>query len=154
MKVKVLQLLATTFFLGLVGCATTPTTRIPAKPAPADTPSQTVAPEKSATPPKPEPVSSTAPLPQGEFAVLVESAPQGGMVVVNGIPIGKAPQRILLPGTNRGFFRDQVSLKVRFIVTDGAQASQTVEELLTPLDRIPATVRFTPNGATRVARLP
>jgi hypothetical protein len=91
-------------------------------------------------------------LPPGEYTVLVESVPDGGIVVVNGIPVGKAPQRVLLPGTQRGFFRDQVSLKVRFIAADAAHPSQTVEELLTPLDRIPAGVKFTPTGATRQSR--
>ena len=84
--------------------------------------------------------------------MVVESEPRGATVVVNGIPVGKAPQRVILPGTSRGFFRDQVSLKVRFIATETNQTSQTVEELLTPLDRIPAVVRFTSAGATRIAR--
>jgi hypothetical protein len=91
-------------------------------------------------------------LPEGEFSVLVDSEPDGGMIVVNGIPIGKAPQRVVLPGTPRGFFRDQVSLKVRFIAADSNQASQTVEEMLTPLDRIPAEVRFSRSGPSRIAR--
>lgn len=84
--------------------------------------------------------------------MLVESVPKGATVVVNGIPVGKAPQRVVLPGTQRGFFRDQVSLKVRFIAADTEQTSKTVEELLTPLDKIPAIVRFTTSGSTRVPR--
>jgi hypothetical protein len=91
-------------------------------------------------------------LPDGEFTVLVESDPAGATVVVNGIPVGKAPQRIVLPGTNRGFFKDQVSVRVRFLATDGAENSRTVEEVLTPLDRIPAALRFTATGARRVNR--
>jgi hypothetical protein len=96
--------------------------------------------------------ASNSALPEGEFSVLVDSEPDGGMIVVNGIPIGKAPQRVVLPGTPRGFFRDPVSLKVRFIAADSNQSSQTVEEMLTPLDRIPAEVRFSRSGPSRVPR--
>ena len=149
MKLSSLQLVTTLIFFGLVGCTSTPSSSGPAKsvaPQPTHQPG-TPAPQPSA------PVSTVnAPFPPGEFAVLVESVPDGATVVVNGIPVGKAPQRILLPGTPRGFFRDQVSLKVRFIAADVNHTSQTVEELLTPLDRIPSGVRFTPAGATRVAR--
>jgi hypothetical protein len=84
--------------------------------------------------------------------VLIESDPVGGTVVVGGVPIGRTPQRVVLPGTTRGFFRDQVSIKVRFVATDTDHTSQTVEELMTPLDKIPAKVRFTTTGAVRVAR--
>lgn len=91
-------------------------------------------------------------LPAGEYSVLIDSEPAGGTVVVNGIPVGKAPQRVILPGTPRGFFREQVSLKVRFVAVESGSTSKTVEELLTPLDRIPLTVRFTLAGADRVTR--
>lgn len=147
MKLSFFQLSTTLIFIGLVGCATDPKSGPPALTAPA---SATDARQESGPPPSTQ--NKTSALPQGEYAVLVESLPLGGIVVVNGIPVGKAPQRILLPGTQRGFFRDPVSLKVRFIAADAAHPSQTVEELLTPLDKIPARVRFTPNGATRLAR--
>jgi hypothetical protein len=98
------------------------------------------------------PTTAANNLPAGEYPVRVESEPSGAMVVVNGIPIGKTPQRVILPGTPRGFCREQVSLKVRFIAPEAGQSSQTVEELLTPLDKIPAAVSFTPAGTTRVAR--
>ena len=150
MKLLLFQLFTTVAFLGLVGCTTKPKT----------TPSPAVQDIPSASPPSREtesaPLSPTgmkkSTLPPDEYSVLVESVPEGGIVVVNGIPVGKAPRRILLPGTSRGFFRDQNSLKVRFIGVDSAHPSQTVEELLTPLDRIPAAVRFTPSGATRLPR--
>jgi hypothetical protein len=41
---------------------------------------------------------------------------------------------------------------MRFVATDTSHTSQTVEEQLTPLDKIPARIRFTPVGATRVMR--
>jgi len=84
--------------------------------------------------------------------MLIDSEPAGGIVVVNGVPIGRTPQRVVLPGTSHGFFQDAVSLKVRFVATDTDHTSQTIEELLTPLDKIPAGIHFTTTGATRVAR--
>lgn len=98
------------------------------------------------------PSESAPKLPAGEYSVLIESEPAGGIVVVGGVPLGRAPQRVVLPGTARGFFRDQVSIKVRFVATDTEHTSQTIEEVLTPLDKIPARVRFTVTGAIRVAR--
>lgn len=146
MKLSSLQLITTLFVLGFAGCATNPHSTGPAKSVPSTQPGPAPAQPSSTV------TTVNTPFPPGEYAVLVESVPDGGIVVVNGIPVGKAPQRILLPGTPHGFFRDQVSLKVRFIAMDTAHPSQTVEELLTPLDKIPAGVKFTPAGATRVGR--
>lgn len=114
--------------------------------------------ERLKAPAPPSQKSTTAPsesalkLPAGEYSVLIESEPAGGIVVVGGVPLGRAPQRVVLPGTARGFFRDQVSIKVRFVATDTEHTSQTIEEVLTPLDKIPARVRFTVTGTIRVAR--
>jgi hypothetical protein len=102
--------------------------------------------------PSAQPSHAETKLPEGEYSVLIDSEPAGGIVVVNGIPVGKTPQRVVLPGTSRGFFRDQVSLKVRFVAADTDHTSRTVEELMTPLDKIPATVRFTPGGVNRITR--
>lgn len=95
---------------------------------------------------------TTPTLKAGEYAVWIDSEPKGGIVVVDGTPVGRTPQRIVLNGTTRGFFHANVSIKVRFVATDSDHTSQTVEEVLTPLDKIPARVRFTSQGATRVAR--
>jgi hypothetical protein len=88
----------------------------------------------------------------GDYAVLIDSEPVGGIVVVNGVPAGRTPQRIVISGTAHGFSREGVSIKVRFVAADTDHTSQTIEEQLTPLDKIPASVHFTPAGATRVAR--
>ena len=72
--------------------------------------------------------------------------------MVNGVPVGRTPQRVVLSGTARGFSRDAVSIKVRFVATDTNHTSQTIEEQVTLLDKIPASIHFTPVGATRVAR--
>ena len=142
MKLVLTQLLSLSLLLLVAGCSSAPKTK--------------VAPGVGTSYPKAgagSPASgSEGRLPDGEYTVVIESHPSGATVVVNGIPVGKAPQRIVLPGTNRGFFRESVSLKVRFIAADANQSSKTVEELLTPLERIPAVMRFTVNGATRIAR--
>lgn len=118
-----------------------------------DRPLRAPAPVKSAPPPAPATAAEAAPkLGVGEFAVLVDSDPVGGIVVLNGVPVGRTPQRIVLSGTARGFCREDVSIKVRFVAADTDHTSQTVEELLTPLDKIPANVHFTLAGAARVAR--
>lgn len=122
-----------------------------------DAPLRAPAPVKSAPPPVPaaapaEATGAVSKLAVGEYAVLVDSYPVGGIVVVNGVPVGRTPQRVVLSGTARGFCRDEVSLKVRFVATDTDHTSQTVEEILTPLDKIPASVHFTHAGASRVAR--
>jgi hypothetical protein len=93
-----------------------------------------------------------AKLAPGDYAVVIESEPTGGIVVVNGVPVGRAPQRVVLTGTTLGFSRDAVSIKVRFVAADTDHTSQTVEEQLTPLDKIPAIIRFTLAGPSRVAR--
>lgn len=100
----------------------------------------------------PAPVKSAPSSAVGEFAVLVDSDPVGGIVVLNGVPVGRTPQQLVLNGTARGFCRDDVSIKVRFVAADTEHTSQTVEELLTPLDKIPASLHFTHAGASRVAR--
>ena len=83
---------------------------------------------------------------------MIESEPKGGVVVVNGVPAGRTPQRVVLSGTSRGFLREAVSIKVRFVAADTDHTSQTIEEQLTPLDKIPARIHFTPTGTSRVAR--
>jgi hypothetical protein len=149
MKVVFVQLCrfsALALMVVAAGCSTAK--RVPlAETAPASPGRDEKTPPQAAPPASP--ISS---LPAGEYTMRVDSEPLGALVVVNGIPIGKTPQRVILPGTPRGFCREQVSLKVRFIAADAGQLSQTVEELLTPLDKIPAAVNFTPSGTSRVPR--
>ncbi|HEY0944028.1 MAG TPA: PEGA domain-containing protein [Opitutaceae bacterium] len=101
-----------------------------------------------------EPAAGNAsiPLPHGQYAILVESQPSGATVVVDGIPVGRAPHRVLVAGTSLGYFQGAMSIKVRFVATDANGISQTVEEALTPRDRIPAALVFTPAGAQRRLR--
>jgi len=116
-----------------------------------DAPLRTPAPAQKSAPAPVEPGTKSK-LAPGDYAVLIDSEPAGGIVVVNGVPVGRTPQRVVLSGTARGFSRDAVSIKVRFVATDTNHTSQTIEEQVTLLDKIPASIHFTPVGSTRVAR--
>ena len=171
-----LSSLRTPIFLSvllLAACSTEPRREQPATAPHREQP--TVAPQ-ARTEPAPKAVSSTPPpahvektetapvkkvfcppepmpkLKSGEYAVWIDSEPEGGIVVVDGKPVGRTPQRVVLNGTARGFCHEDISIKVRFVAADSDHTSQTVEEILTPLDKIPARVRFTTQGAMRVAR--
>lgn len=108
---------------------------------------------KKPVPAKPKTAAPATPvLKPGEYALMVESEPSGATVVVNGKPCGKTPCRVVVQANGRGFLREQVSIKVRFIAADESQSSQTVEDVLTTFDKVPTGIRFTTAGATRVVR--
>lgn len=88
----------------------------------------------------------------GEYLLVVKSEPSGAVAVLNGVPCGKTPCHVIVQANRRGFLREQVSIKVRFIAQDESGASRTIEEVLTTMDKVPAEMRFTPNGATRIVR--
>lgn len=95
------------------------------------------------------PTVSRPRVPEGEYGVLVETEPAGAIIVVNGIPVGRSPRRVLLPGTPQGFSRVPVNIKARFLATTTAEESRTVELDFTPLDKLPGRLVFTPNGVSR-----
>jgi hypothetical protein len=155
----------------LAGCSHAPRPAVVketpvSEPAPSATPATpAVVPEPRVEPPEPaRPAVShkrNAPLPPreelptlkpGEHRIGVESEPAGATVVMNGRPCGKTPCALIVQANGRGFLREAVSIKVRFIAADESQESQTVEEVLTPLDKVPAGIRFTVTGATRLVR--
>jgi hypothetical protein len=125
------------------------------EPAPAVVPApvvtESVMHKKPGSKPRPT-IPTVPPLKEGEYALMVESEPPGATVVVNGTPCGKTPCRIVVQANGRGFLREQVSIKVRFIAANEAQSSQTVEDVLTTLDKVPTEIRFTAVGATRMVR--
>lgn len=154
--------------MGLVGCATSPGVRqpeptrpiaapVPASPAiAADVPAPTRVVPPVRVAPTPAPVPTPPPVaeppevvPEGEISVLVESEPPGATIVVNGIPVGKAPKKVMLPITPQGFVRETVSIKARFVAETSAQQSSTIEFELTPLDRMPSGLVFTPERVVR-----
>lgn len=87
---------------------------------------------------------------EGKYRVTIVSEPVGAMVVVEGIPVGDTPRQVILPGTEQGFLKRPVSVRVRFVAGSAATASKTVEVRLTPLERMPRRIEFTPEGARRV----
>ncbi|GAB1489428.1 hypothetical protein MASR2M8_18810 [Opitutaceae bacterium] len=109
------------------------------------TPSGTPAGSRTAAPA----VADAEPPPAGFYAIWVESEPTGGTVVVDGVPQGKTPLRIVVPGTARGFFRSGMSIRVRFVATEAARLSATMEESFTPTDRIPSRLTYTPADVHR-----
>lgn len=51
--------------------------------------------------------------------------------------------------TAQGFSRGTVSIKARFVAEDSSQTSTTIEEELTPLDKLPTALIFTPDRVQR-----
>jgi hypothetical protein len=88
----------------------------------------------------------------GQLTMLVESAPPGAIIVVDGRPVGKAPARVNLPATPLGFFQHYVEIRARFVATDETEVSRTVMEEFTPREKVPAVLHFTPDGARRTVR--
>ena len=79
----------------------------------------------------------------------IDSEPSGAVIVVNDIPIGKAPLQLKVKTTLQGFFRDYMTVKARFLATSSEETSVTVEDDCTPRDKIPGKIIFTPQGAQR-----
>jgi hypothetical protein len=142
----------------LAGCVTAPKS-VPAPPpnlSPQAAP--VAAPENKPPAPAPKPVAapsaalppaSTPALPKDEFVMSIDSEPSGATIVVNGIPIGKAPLQLEVKITPQGFFRDYLTVKARFLATSSDETSITVEDDCTPRDKIPGEITFTPQGAQR-----
>ena len=79
----------------------------------------------------------------------IDSEPSGAVIVVNGIPIGKAPLQLKVKTTPQGFFRDYMTVKARFLATSSDETSITVEDDCTPREKIPGKIIFMPQGAQR-----
>jgi hypothetical protein len=153
-------LVSALWLLTLAGCVTAPKS-VPAPPpnlSPQAAP--VAAPENKPPAPAPKPVAapsaapppaaiSTPALPKDEFVMSIDSEPSGATIVVNGIPIGKAPLQLEVKITPQGFFRDYLTVKARFLATSSDETSITVEDDCTPRDKIPGEITFTPQGAQR-----
>jgi hypothetical protein len=87
-----------------------------------------------------------------EQMMLVDSAPSGAIIVVDGRPVGKAPLRLVVPATTQGFFLNDVEIRARFVATDATGVSRTAVEEFTFREKVPAVLHFTPEGAQRAAR--
>jgi hypothetical protein len=144
------------FILLLSGCVTAPKS-VP-KPPPNLSPqaAPAAAPENKPPAPVPKPPAVASPppavvpaLPKDEFIMAIDSEPSGAIIVVNGIPIGKAPLQLKVKTTLQGFFRDYLTVKARFLATSSEETSITVEDDCTPRDKIPGKITFTPQGPRR-----
>jgi len=90
--------------------------------------------------------------PAGRQTMLVESTPPGAIIVVDGRPVGKAPVRLEVPATPQGFFRDDLEIRARFVAREETEVSRTATEAFNPREKVPAVLRFTPDGAQRAVR--
>ncbi len=98
-----------------------------------------------------EPVVPPGSEPSAEAGgLLIESMPTGATVVIDGLPVGRTPYRLAVEETARGFFRGEVTVRVRFVATTAGESSATVAETFGPTDRVPRRVIFTPDGARRI----
>ena len=107
-------------------------------------------PNAPATPPAP----SVAPTAEagGALELLVESAPSGAIIVLDGVPVGRAPLHLQIAATPLGFFQDYREILARFVATDEEQVTHSAVEEFTPREKVPAVLRFTPDGAERTMR--
>src|SRR5579884_1437639 len=121
----------------------------PAPPPPSPAPAPQPPPAPPSTPPSPQAAAPEPTVEKDELVVAIDSQPSGATVVVNNIPIGKAPLRLKVKATPQGFFRDYLTVKARFLAANASETSQTVEEDCTPLQKIPSGILFTPRGTQR-----
>lgn len=99
-----------------------------------------------------KPAASGAGALAGRYFLLIDSAPAGALIVVNEQPVGKAPLRLAVQGTAEGFFKDYLTIRARFLADSPQEVSLSVAQNFTPLDKIPAKLTFTPQGAQRQLR--
>jgi len=131
----------------VAGCATAPRGKAP---APALAPPPPARPAAVAPAAKPGPPVRAWPADQ--FAVRIESLPAGALIVVGEQVLGRAPVTAIVPLTPQGFFAANVTVRARFLATDPQHESVSVQQEFTPLDKVPAALVLTPEGAQRVAR--
>lgn len=130
--------------LALLLLLSTGCTRIPTVRAPVSEPAATA-----------EAASVTGPAslsPSSEAAIDITSEPAGAMILVNDKPSGRTPLRVAVKTTAKGFCADYLTIKARFVASDASQMSQTTEADLTPREKAPKELVFTPQGVQRHLR--
>lgn len=109
-----------------------------------------IAPDPAVERPPAEPAPpAPAGLASGEYVMRIESEPAGALIIVNNVPQGKAPLELVIRGTPQGFSREYVEIEARFLARDPSEVSSTKEVELTPLERVPAVLKFTPSDVQR-----
>ncbi|HUG10661.1 MAG TPA: PEGA domain-containing protein [Opitutaceae bacterium] len=152
------------------GCTTAKSPAPEEEPVPelAPSPPPTAEPEPEPQPivvkpePKPSVVSKTPPaiappvepvpeLPE-HLKIRIESNPVGAMIVVDGKPLGRTPVELEVDAANNGFFKAPMTIRARFVASDAASESVSVDERLGPLERVPQALVFSREGVQRVIR--
>lgn len=87
-----------------------------------------------------------------EAAIDVTSEPAGAIILVNDRPSGRTPLRVAVKTTAQGFCADYLTIKARFVASDPSQVSRTTEVDLTPREKAPRELVFTPQGVQRHLR--
>jgi hypothetical protein len=98
------------------------------------------------------PASSTLAIPAAvmdEASIEITSEPAGARIIVNNQLVGRAPLRVKLKITPQGFCSDYTAINARFVAEDATQISQTVGTEITPREKVPARIYFSPQGAKR-----
>jgi outer membrane biosynthesis protein TonB len=115
-------------------------------PKPAKPPEVTKAPPADAIPTQPVPHVPD------HLKIRIESNPAGAMIVVDGRPLGRTPVELQVDSANNGFFKAPMTIRARFVASDAASESISVDERLGPLERVPLALVFSREGVQRVIR--
>jgi len=102
--------------------------------------------------PVPAPAATTVPLAADQVFIEITSEPAAAYLLVNNQPSGHAPLRLAVKVTPQGFLTDYLTIKARFVASDATQVSQTSVAELTPRDKAPQSLAFTPQGVQRRLR--
>ena len=131
----------------------------PAEPAPEPQPVAVKPAPKPAKPPEvtkvpPADAIPTQPVPHvpDHLKIRIESNPIGAMIVVDGKPLGRTPVELVVDSANNGFFKEPMTIRARFVASDAASESISVDERLGPLERVPLALVFSREGVQRVIR--
>jgi outer membrane biosynthesis protein TonB len=84
--------------------------------------------------------------------IRIESSPVGAMIVVDGKPLGRTPVELEVDAANNGFFKEPVTIRARFVASDSASESYSIDEELGPLERVPLALVFSRDGVQRILR--
>ncbi len=88
----------------------------------------------------------------GEAVIEITSEPAMAFILVNDRLSGRTPVRLVVKVNAQGFCADYLSIKARFVAQDASQVSQTQELQLTPREKAPMALIFTPQGVQRRLR--
>ena len=87
-----------------------------------------------------------------EAVIEITSLPSRAPVLVNDRPVGHTPYRLAVKVTAQEFCVDYLSIKVRFVAQNPSEISKTIETSLTPREKAPRALLFTPDGVQRRLR--